>query len=296
MRAAPSITLLRSATAIAAVGGDLVGGLVGRGLGFGAAVRRDAGVVHHHPAPARGEQPRVGAPEPPAAAGDDRHLAVESQFGHCVVPRWIQTVFELWHGTPIGCKTWPHVCRPIGHAHVEARKAQLLDVAEQLFLRSGLGVSVRDITDAAGQNGAAIHYHFGSRDALVGAVIARRAGDLAARRRAALQALRARADDPDHPRRRRRASCSPTSGWSTPRGPDAQRWIDLMHALWLDRSPALAFMAEYAGRRAATGSASRAPRSRTCRSDVFDARFALAIETDHRRAPHTVGRRRVPTW
>src|SRR3954471_19566067 len=69
-------------------------------------------------------------------------------------------------------------------------KAQLLDVAEQLFLAQGLGVSVRDITDAAGQNGAAIHYHFGSRDALVGAVIARRAGDLAARRRIALQALR----------------------------------------------------------------------------------------------------------
>ena len=46
-------------------------------------------------------------------------------------------------------------------------KAQLLDVAEQLFLAEGLGVSVRDITDAAGQNGAAIHYHFGSRDGLV---------------------------------------------------------------------------------------------------------------------------------
>ena len=48
-------------------------------------------------------------------------------------------------------------------------KTRLLDVAEQLFLTHGLGVSVRDITDAAGQNGAAIHYHFGSRDALVGA-------------------------------------------------------------------------------------------------------------------------------
>ena len=45
-------------------------------------------------------------------------------------------------------------------------KAQLLDVAEQLFLAHGLGVSVRDVTDAAGQNGAAIHYHFGSRAGL----------------------------------------------------------------------------------------------------------------------------------
>ena len=78
-------------------------------------------------------------------------------------------------------------------AATSGTKAQLLDVAEQLFLASGLAVSVRDITDAAGQNGAAIHYHFGSRDGLVGAVIARRANDLAARRRAALQQLRLRA-------------------------------------------------------------------------------------------------------
>jgi AcrR family transcriptional regulator len=155
-------------------------------------------------------------------------------------------------------------------------KAQLLDVAEQLFLAEGLGVSVRDITDAAGQNGAAIHYHFGSRDGLVSAVIARRAGDLAARRRAALDALR-RTREPPSLRDVIRALVFAYVGLVESEGPAAQRWIDLMHALWLDRSPALDFMAEYAGQerdweRLARDAIPSLPQ------DVFDARLALAIE------------------
>jgi len=156
-------------------------------------------------------------------------------------------------------------------------KAQLLDVAEQLFLAHGLGVSVRDVTEAAGQNGAAIHYHFGSRDGLVGAVISRRAGDLAARRRAALDALR-RAPEPPTTRDVVRGLVFAYVGLVDAEGPDAQRWIDLMHALWLDRSPALAFMAQYAPEerdweRLARDSVPDMPRA------VFEARFALAIET-----------------
>ena len=156
-------------------------------------------------------------------------------------------------------------------------KAQILDVAEQLFLAHGLGVSVRDVTDAAGQNGAAIHYHFGSRAGLVGAVIARRAGDLAARRRAALETLR-RASDPPTVRDVVRGLVFAYVGLVEAEGPDAQRWVDLMHSLWLDRSPALAFMAEYAdeerdwehlARQALPG----------LPAAVFEARFSLAIET-----------------
>jgi AcrR family transcriptional regulator len=156
-------------------------------------------------------------------------------------------------------------------------KAQLLDVAEHLFLRSGLGVSVRDITDAAGQNGAAIHYHFGSRDALVGAVIARRANDLATRRRAALQALR---DAPALPTVRDVVAglVGAYVGMVEAEGPDAQRWVDLMHALWLDRSPALAFMSEYAGDERDWARLARAALPREA-DDRFDARFSLAIET-----------------
>ena len=155
-------------------------------------------------------------------------------------------------------------------------KAQLLDVAEQLFLRSGLGVSVRDITDAAGQNGAAIHYHFGSRDGLVGAVIARRAGDLARRRRAALDALRA-APQPPTVHDVVRGLVFAYVGLVEAEGPDAQRWIDLMHALWLDRSPALDFMSEYAGDERDWKRLARAALPQGS-DDAFDARFELAIE------------------
>jgi len=156
-------------------------------------------------------------------------------------------------------------------------KEQLLDVAEQLFLRSGLRVSVRDITDAAGQNGAAIHYHFGSRDALVGAVIARRANDLAARRRAALQALR---DAPTPPTIRDVVAglVGAYVGMVETEGPDAQRWVDLMHALWLDRSPALAFMSEHADDERDWARLARAALPSLSR-EVFAARFELAIET-----------------
>jgi AcrR family transcriptional regulator len=155
-------------------------------------------------------------------------------------------------------------------------KAQLLDVAEQLFLRSGLGVSVRDVTDAAGQNGAAIHYHFGSRDGLVGAVIARRAGDLAARRRAALAELRV-VTPPPTIRDVIAALVGAYVGLVETEGPDAQRWIDLMHALWLDRSPALAFMSEYAGDERDWKRLARAALPQG-NDDAFDARFELAIE------------------
>ena len=156
-------------------------------------------------------------------------------------------------------------------------KAQLLDVAEQLFLSSGLGVSVRDITDAAGQNGAAIHYHFGSRDGLVGAVIARRAGDLAARRRTALAHLR---DAPTPPTIREVVAglVGAYVGLVEAEGPDAQRWIDLMHALWLDRSPALAFMAEQVDEERDWKLLARAAVPHV-RDGDFDARFELAIET-----------------
>lgn len=52
----------------------------------------------------------------------------------------------------------------------------LLDVAERLFAQHGIdNVSIREIVRAAGQsNLSAAHYHFGSREAMVGALMARR--------------------------------------------------------------------------------------------------------------------------
>jgi len=53
---------------------------------------------------------------------------------------------------------------------------QLLDVAEQLFAEKGIDkVSIREIVRTSGQsNLSAAHYHFGSREALVGALVERR--------------------------------------------------------------------------------------------------------------------------
>ncbi len=65
----------------------------------------------------------------------------------------------------------------------EATRRRILTVAERLFAQRGLdAVSVRDITEAAKANTAAIHYHFGSKRKLVVAILERRAGELAERR------------------------------------------------------------------------------------------------------------------
>lgn len=54
-------------------------------------------------------------------------------------------------------------------------RERLLDTAEVLFAEKGLEVSLREITSAAGANVAAVNYHFGSRDGLINAVMARHA-------------------------------------------------------------------------------------------------------------------------
>jgi AcrR family transcriptional regulator len=67
---------------------------------------------------------------------------------------------------------------------------RLLDAAERLFAERGVdAVSVRAVNAAAGANVAAVHYHFGSKDALVEAVLRRRMDRLGARRLAMLAAL-----------------------------------------------------------------------------------------------------------
>lgn len=67
---------------------------------------------------------------------------------------------------------------------------RLLDAAERLFAHRGIrSVSVRAVNAAAGTNVAAVHYHFGSKDALVEAVLRRRMDALGRRRLAMLAAL-----------------------------------------------------------------------------------------------------------
>lgn len=54
-------------------------------------------------------------------------------------------------------------------------RTRLLDTAERLFAERGIGsVSLREITEAAGQrNASVVQYHFGSRTGLVAAVVER---------------------------------------------------------------------------------------------------------------------------
>jgi len=73
-------------------------------------------------------------------------------------------------------------------------KASLLDAAEALFAEHGVaGASLRAITSRAGVNLAAANYHFGSKDALLRAVIARRMRPVNRVRIARLDALEAEA-------------------------------------------------------------------------------------------------------
>jgi AcrR family transcriptional regulator len=70
---------------------------------------------------------------------------------------------------------------------------RLLDATERLIGAQGVdGVSVRAINAAANSNVAATHYHFGSKEALVSAALARRMDALAADRLAMLAPLERR--------------------------------------------------------------------------------------------------------
>lgn len=56
-----------------------------------------------------------------------------------------------------------------------ATRERLLDAGTRLFARRGIhAVTIRELTDAAGQrNASALHYHFGSREGLLRAILER---------------------------------------------------------------------------------------------------------------------------
>lgn len=70
-------------------------------------------------------------------------------------------------------------------------RLQLIATAEKLFAQRGLdAVSMREINRAAGQgNASALHYHFGSREALVEAIVAWRMHPVNQRRNAMLDGM-----------------------------------------------------------------------------------------------------------
>ncbi len=72
-----------------------------------------------------------------------------------------------------------------------------MDVAEVLMAEHGIdGVSLRAIMAEAGVNSAALHYHFGSRDGLIGAILGRRGKGINLRRRELLEQIVARGSTP----------------------------------------------------------------------------------------------------
>ena len=74
-------------------------------------------------------------------------------------------------------------------------RERLLDAAEQLFAEHGAAAtSLRAVTNGAGANPAAVHYHFGSKEDLLLAVAQRRADPLNAERLERLARLEASAD------------------------------------------------------------------------------------------------------
>ncbi len=72
----------------------------------------------------------------------------------------------------------------------------ILDAAERLFAERGFAAtSVREIIREAGVNTAAVHYHFGSRDGLIAALVSRRTEPINRARLERLDALEAAAGD-----------------------------------------------------------------------------------------------------
>ena len=75
-------------------------------------------------------------------------------------------------------------------------KERILDAAERLFAEQGVdATSLRAITREASVNLAAVHYHLGSKEALLQAVLARRVGPVNQTRLKALDQLEAAAGD-----------------------------------------------------------------------------------------------------
>src|SRR5262245_48182317 len=71
-------------------------------------------------------------------------------------------------------------------------KQRILDTAERLFAEQGYAdTSMRQVIADAGVNLAAIHYHFGSKEELLDAVVSRRAEPVNAERIARLEAAKA---------------------------------------------------------------------------------------------------------
>jgi AcrR family transcriptional regulator len=113
----------------------------------------------------------------------------------------------------------------------KATKLRILDAAEELFARDGYAAtSLRRVTELAGVNLAGVNYHFGSKEGLLEAVIARRIVPVNALRKAQLDAALAAAAQQGvrpEPRAVWRAMVEPTLRLREP-GSGAEHFIALV--------------------------------------------------------------------
>jgi len=88
---------------------------------------------------------------------------------------------------------------PAAEEALNAGRLALILAAEQMIAVHGVGaVSLRQINEAAGhKNSGATHYHFGSRQGLIEAVLAYRLGAISVRRAAIVEALSGRPEGLD---------------------------------------------------------------------------------------------------
>jgi AcrR family transcriptional regulator len=120
----------------------------------------------------------------------------------------------------------------------------LLDTAERLFAEQGIdAVSLRAINAGAEMNPAAVHYHFGSREALVEAILERRMAPVMARRAARLDALEAAASAPS-PRALAEAIVVPLAELLAETGAAGRRYVLFLERLAHTSAPELARFVE----------------------------------------------------
>ena len=113
-------------------------------------------------------------------------------------------------------------------------REHLLDTAERLFAGHGLeGVSLRAINAEAGLSPAALHYHFGSKQSLVEALLERRMPRVMARRGELLDSLEAARDTPTA-RDVLGALVRPVAELLGELGQSGHRYVQLLYRLHVD--------------------------------------------------------------
>lgn len=116
----------------------------------------------------------------------------------------------------------------------DSTRDRILDTAERLFAEQGFhATTLRQITREAGVNLAAVHYHMGSKQALILAVFRRRLDAMNAERMERLEAA-LNADDPPKLERVLEALIYPALALGTRPAGDGGRFMRLLMRAWAE--------------------------------------------------------------